>query len=77
MTPETKYLVVSVRKSDGQVFFPDNPNNRTGIEKLEDAVEIAKRKAQNNSDAYVYVVYQCVPMVSVELDSPPTKVTFY
>lgn len=77
MKPETKYLVVNVRKSDGQTFFPDNPRHRKGIDNYSDAVQIANRKARENSSDYLYVVYRCEPVVSVELDNPPTKVTFY
>lgn len=72
---ETKYLVVNVRKSDGQTFFPDNPNHRKGIVAFEDALQLATKKAKENGTDYYYVVYECVPMVSVEQDFPPVKVT--
>lgn len=74
---DTKYLVVSVRKSDGQTFFPENANHRKGIDSFQTALEIAQEKARKNSDAYTYVVYKCTPVASVELDNPPTKVTDY
>lgn len=72
---DTKYLVVNVRKSDGQTFFPDNPNHRKGIDDINDAVQLATKKAKENSTDYYYVVYECVPVVSVEQDFPPVKVT--
>jgi hypothetical protein len=75
--PTEKYLVVSVRKSDGQTFFPENPNHRKGIDSYNTALEIAQKKAKSNSEDYMYVVYKCIPVLSVELDSPPTKVTWY
>lgn len=74
---QIKYLVVSVRKSDGMVFFPDGAQCKGGIDDFESALGVAKNKAKNNSDAYIYVVYKCVPVASVELDNPPTKVTYY
>ena len=75
--PESKYLVVSVRKSDGQTYFPENANHRKGIESLEVAVKIATEKAQKNSSDYYYAVYLCVPVAVVELDEKPAKVTLY
>lgn len=77
MQAESKYLVVSVRKSDGQTFFPENPNHRKGIDDLQTAVNIATAKAQKNSPDYRYVVYLCSPVASVELDEKPVKVTLY
>jgi hypothetical protein len=79
MKPETKFLVVNVRKSDGQTFFPDNPRHRKGIDDYADALRIANKKVQENSPDYMYVVYQCVPVVSVQKENPvpPVKVTFY
>lgn len=77
MTPETKYLVVSVRKSDGQTFFPENANHRKGIDDLQVAVDIATEKARKNSTDYAYVVYRCEPVASIELDDKPVKVTVY
>lgn len=77
MQAESKYLVVSVRKSDGQTFFPENPNHRKGIVDLNTAIEIATSKAQKNSSDYAYVVYLCSPVASVELDDKPVKVTIY
>lgn len=77
MQAESKYLVVSVRKSDGQTFFPENPNHRKGIDDLQTAVNIATEKARKNSTDYAYVVYLCQPVASVELDEKPVKVTLY
>jgi hypothetical protein len=77
MQAESKYLVVSVRKSDGQTFFPENPNHRKGISDLQTAINIATSKAQKNSSDYAYVVYLCSPVASVELDDKPVKVTIY
>ncbi len=74
---KTKYLVVSVRKSDGQPFFPENPRHRKGIDDLQTAMNIAAAKAQKNSADYAYVVYVCTPVASVELDEKPVKVTFF
>jgi hypothetical protein len=74
---DSKYLVVSVRKSDGQTFFPENPRHRKGINDLQTALDIATSKAQKNSSDYAYVVYLCQPVASVELDNKPVKVTLY
>lgn len=73
----TKYLVVSVRKSDGMVFFPDGAQRKDGIDDFDTALKVAQEKACKNSDAYTYTVYKCLPVASVELDNPPTKVTYY
>ena len=70
-----KYLVVSVRKSDGQTFFPDNPRHRKGIDTYSDALRIAERKARELSSDYYYVVYLCEPRTIVEIDDRPVKVT--
>lgn len=80
MQAESKYLVVSVRKSDGQTFqtfFLENPNHRKGIDDLQTAVNIATEKARKNSTDYVYVVYLCSPVASVELNEKPVKVMLY
>jgi len=75
MNIPSKFVVVSVRKSDGTVFFPDNPRHRKGIEDYETALEIAKRRARELSSDYAYVVYHCMPITSVEKDLTPLKVT--
>ena len=77
MIPSNKYLVVSVRKSDGQTFFPENPNHRKGIDNYQDAVRIAEKKARQNSTDYLYVVYECKPIVSIEVDNTPLKYIAY
>jgi len=77
MKPKEKYLVVSVRKSDGQTFFPENANHRNGIDELEVAIKIATARAQKNSPDYYYAVYLCIPVAEVELEEKPTKVTLY
>lgn len=77
MIPPNKYLVVSVRKSDGQTFFPENPNHRKGIVNYAEAVKIAERKARQNSLDYFYAVYECKPVMSIELDTTPLKYTPY
>lgn len=74
---QSKYLVVSVRKSDGATFFPENVNHRKSIDDISVAIEIATKKARSNSENYAYVVYECIPIISVELDNPPVKVTHY
>ncbi len=73
---QSKYLVVSVRKSDGATFFPENVNHRKGIDNLSVAIEIATKKARNNSENYAYVVYKCTPLISVELDNSPIKINY-
>lgn len=75
--PESKYLVVSVRKSDGQTFFPENANHRKGIDDLKTALDIAAAKARKNSQDYMYVVYQCIPVAAVELADRPVSVTMF
>lgn len=76
-TPPCKYLVVAVRKSDGQTFFPENRNHRKGIDDLNTALNIAKEKARNNSEDYWYVVYQCLPKWAVEKEPPTPPVKVY
>ena len=70
-----RYIVVSVRKSDGTTYFPDNPRHRKGIDDYQTALEIAKRKARELSPDYYYAVYQCTPVAVVEKDLAPLKVT--
>ena len=77
MEAESKYLVVSVCKSDGVIFFLENPRYRRGIDNLQNTINIATSKAQKNSSDYAYVVYLCSPVASVELDDKPVKVTLY
>jgi len=75
--PETRYLVISVRKSDQKMFIPDSREQKNGIDTLADAMDIAQAKAQNNSEDYWYVVFKCDPVVAFERDNPPTKVTYF
>lgn len=75
--PEPKYMVVMVRKSDGKTFLPDSTKQKNGIDTLDEAMYLAKYRAQNHSDDYRYVVFLCTPVVAYELDSPPTKETFF
>lgn len=73
MSIPEKYLVVAVRKSDGQTFFPDNPRHRKGISDYMDAEKIAKHKASTLSEDYYYVVYRCIPVAGYEKDDPPVR----
>lgn len=69
------YVVGMRRKSDGKIFLSDSPKNP--YEDFEKAQSDVERRARNNSDGYVYFVYELVPVMSAELDSPPVKKNWF
>lgn len=69
------YVVGMQRKSDGKIFLSDSPKNP--YEDFEKAKSDVERWARNNSDSYVYFVYELLPVMSAELDSPPVKKNWF
>lgn len=69
------YVVGMRRKSDGKIFLSDSPRNP--YEDFEKAQSDVEHRARNNSDGYVYFVYELVPVMSAELDSPPVKKNWF
>jgi hypothetical protein len=64
------FIVTSIRKSDGKVF-----QNKRTFESESDALLEARRKAEQCSTDYIYVVNELLPLVSVARQMPPIVVT--
>ena len=72
---ETLYVIGMQRKSDGKVFLSDTPKNPyTNFEVAKTEVE---RRARDLSDAYVYFVFELIPVMSAESQEPPIKRNWY
>lgn len=72
-----KFVVGSIRKKDGAVFFPEGRlGQKRYFDNFDDALEEAERKAKSNSADYRYVVFGVIEAVSVSLREPIVEITW-